>query len=340
MFKKAQIKLTIIYTALIFFLFWGMSCAIYFGIDRSLCSTLISEVKVSQPIQESGEFGEKEIALVRVVGQITLSHLRKGFIIFNGVLFVLIPIFSWFLAKKTLHPIYVTHEQQKQFVSDVSHELRTPLSILSGEIEVALEQERSVEEYRRVLNQTKEETENLSSLVDNLLFLARYDQGKLDLPLQQVDIVDLIYSVIGKYHIQALEKEISVIFESPEDSIILGAHEIFISRLFSNLLDNAIKYSNQRGKIVIKCSLSNQSVVLSVSDSGIGISQKELEKVWERFYRADTSRSETTGYGLGLSICQSIVSFYHGTITVNSLLGKGTTVSVKIPLSFSSNSHN
>lgn len=340
MFRKAQIRLTIIYTALIFFLFWGMSCAIYFGIDRSLCSTLISEVKTIQVAQNNGPFGEKEIALVRVVGQITLSHLRKDFLIFNGVLLVLIPLFSWFLAKKTLRPIQEAHEQQKQFVSDVSHELRTPLAIIQGEMEVTLTQDRPIEEYKQVMTRTKEETENLSSLVENLLFLARYDQGKFDLPLQKVDMVDLIYFVIGKYAKPALEKEITIIFEPPEESIILPAHEIFISQLISNLLDNALKYSYQRGKVVLKCALSHQSVVVSVSDSGMGISQKELEKVWERFYRADASRSETSGYGLGLSICKSIVSFYHGTITLNSQLGEGTTVTVKIPLSFSSNSHN
>lgn len=260
--------------------------------------------------------------------------------IFNGVLFVLIPFASWFLAKKTLQPIQIAHDQQKQFVSDVSHELRTPLAIIQGEMELALEKERLVCEYKQILHRAKQESKRLTSLVENLLFLARYDQNQRVISPKAVDVVDKIYQTMHKFEKDAKNKSIKLVFDPPEEGILVEAHESFISELLANLLDNAIKYSYPKGKIIVKCYIEHSWMILEVIDFGIGIPSNEKNKVWNRFYRVDPSRSETSGYGLGLAICKAIVSFYRGSIHFQSDGKTGTKFIVKIPLKFSSNSHN
>lgn len=331
MFKKAQIKLTIIYSALIITLFWGMSFAIYNGMRRYLGEAYVSQVSEYQSILQKGDLSEREIDIIKTAGRITLSHLRRGFLIFNSILFILIPIASWFLAKKTLQPIQVAHDQQKQFVSDVSHELRTPLAIIQGEMELALEKERSSSEYQEIVKRSKEESVRLVSLVENLLFLARYDQGKMKIPSMEVDMVEQIYKTMRKYKQEAQNKEIQLVFEPPEEVIVFQAHESFISELISNLLDNAIKYAYPQRKVTLECLLENPWIILKVRDFGLVIPPEDVVKIWDRFYRVDTSRSENKGYGLGLSICKSIVSYYKGTIHVHSNETFGTVFTVKIP---------
>jgi len=213
----------------------------------------------------------------------------------------------------------------------VAHELRTPLSIMSGELEVALRKERTPADYQQVLNSSKQETDRLIELSENLLFLARADQGRQAIEFEKVDITDLIGSVIAGLQAQSTKQEIAIHFQPEEEPTFVEGQPGMLTRLFLNLIQNAIQYTPSHGEIWISLSTGKQYVEVEVRDTGVGIPPEEQEKIFNRFYRVDASRSQTKGYGLGLAICKSIVELHHGRITVRSALRKGSTFTVILP---------
>jgi signal transduction histidine kinase len=235
------------------------------------------------------------------------------------------------MTRRTLAPVQHIHEQQKQFVSDVAHELRTPLSIMSGELEVALRKERTPADYRQVLNSSKQETDRLIELSENLLFLARTDQGRQAIEFERVDITDLIGSIIAGLQAESMRKGTTIHFQPEEEPTFARGQAGMLRRLFLNLTHNAIQYTPSQGKIWISLSTSKEYVEVKVRDTGAGIPPEEQEKIFNRFYRVEPSRSRTKGYGLGLAICKSIVELHHGRITVRSALGQGSTFTVVLP---------
>src|SRR5216683_2187268 len=192
MFTQAQIKFTIFYSALFLLLFWSFSFGLYFWMDSSFGEGFISRVYQRQSTTKDFQPNDKNYKVVTIAGDVALDQLQNILIVLNGCLLIIIPVASWFLAKRTLAPVQKIHEQQKQFVSDASHEMRTPLSIISGEIEVVLNKKRNAEEYRQILISTKEETNRISHLVENLLFLAKNDQNSQSFTLEDIDITDSI----------------------------------------------------------------------------------------------------------------------------------------------------
>jgi len=244
---------------------------------------------------------------------------------------IIVPVIAWLMTRRTLAPVQHIHEQQKQFVSDVAHELRTPLSIMSGELEVALRKERTQADYQQVLNSSKQETDRLIELSENLLFLARADQGRQAIEFGKVDITDLIGSVIAGLQAQSTKQEIAIHFQPEEEPTFARGQAGMLSRLFLNLIQNAIQYTPSHGEIWISLSTGKQYVEVEVRDTGVGIPPEDQQKIFDRFYRVDQSRSQTKGYGLGLAICKSIVELHHGSITVRSALGKGSTFTVILP---------
>lgn len=302
--------------------------------ERSFGEGYISKVKQAQQQQQGenqGEFNDTKTAVALIAGDVALNQLREVLLVVNGIYFLIIPLFSFYLAKKTLRPIEETHEQQKQFVSDVSHELKTPLSIMNGELEISLQKQQLPKNYKAVLTSTKEEVSRLIALVDNLLLFARIDQKHNPLPNSILDLTDIINNVIIKLKPKIKEKNISVRFIPPEENMPYYGQEVLMSQMFFNLIDNAIKYTNPKGEILIKLEYKKESVVVSIRDNGIGIQKDKLEKIFDRFYRSDQSRSKAKGYGLGLAIAKAIVQKHKGDISVSSIENKGSTFTVKLP---------
>ena len=333
MFKEAKVKLTIFYSILFLVLFWVFSFGLYFWISNSFGENYISQVQEQKQIgQFEGEFDDKnEVILLNIAGEVAIGKLRNMLLILNGGFLIIIPVVAWVLTRRTLTPVQQIHEQQKQFVSDVSHELRTPLSIMSGEIEIALRKSRKTNEYIQVLTSSKQELGHLISLVENLLFLARQDQKAISLQSEKVDLTDILNNVISTLKEKINKKKIVLKLYPADESITIIGQASMLRQLFFNIIDNAIIYTPENGKIDIALSTNTNHVIIKVKDTGIGIAPKEQKKVFERFYRVDSSRSQTKGYGLGLAICQSIVSIHKGHIDITSKLGKGTTVTVYLP---------
>jgi heavy metal sensor kinase len=229
---------------------------------------------------------------------------------------------------QTFDRLEKSFRRQKQFVADASHELRTPLSVILGQSEITLRKERGVEEYKNALTAIGEATGLMSEIVGKLLTLARLGSDKIELKMEPTDLGEVIREAMKVVTPLATRKGIIINLVANEQALVPG-DRVALLELFVNVLDNATKYNVQDGKIDIAIAKQSDSIITEIKDTGIGISGEDLEKVFDRFYRVDKSRSkEGGGIGLGLSICEEIVRLHGGRIEIKSQIGTGTTVSI------------
>ena len=222
--------------------------------------------------------------------------------------------------------------QVRQFSADASHELRTPLTIVRGEIELALRSVKAPEEYRRVLESTLEEILRLTSIIDNLLTLAKADQGLYRAEFSEVDLKLLVEELYEDSEVLASRKKIRVALETGTPVTIVGDRGR-LRQLFLNLIDNAIKYTGEGGSVTMAVTREDGSAVFRVADTGVGIPPEDIPRIFDRFYRVDKARSrEMGGTGLGLSIAKWIAELHRGTIDVASEPQKGSVFTVKLPV--------
>lgn len=258
-----------------------------------------------------------------------------------GVAFVFLVLTVWLgriMSSQAMLPIRQSYIRQQQFVADASHELRTPLSILLSSIE-ALDMEYPAEENtfaQHVRQGMKEEIQRMRKLSDDLLLLARSDSKQMELYHDWVDISDLVMQTVARMEPQARTQQIRLEPDIPE-TLRIRLDSEKVTRLLVILLENAIKYNTPGGSVKLtvsqKTSQQGNVVILEVCDTGIGIPEKELLHIFERFYRVDRQRSrQTGGHGLGLSIAKQITQGFGGTIQVQSVLGKGSVFRVELPL--------
>ncbi|MFC1617331.1 ATP-binding protein [Candidatus Margulisiibacteriota bacterium] len=218
------------------------------------------------------------------------------------------------------------------FTADASHELRLPITAIRGEAEVMLQKDRTIEEYRTVLANMVEEMDHMKKVLDRLLKLSRADSGEDPLDIKELNINKLVSKLIDYYQALAELKNIPLILSGSEKDIIIKGDREKLQELFSNLIENAIKYTNNNGKINLNIIIKKSFCEISIKDTGIGIPAKHLSSIFKRFYRVDKSRSrQEGGAGLGLSIAQMIAQAHNGKITVISELQKGSLFTVKLP---------
>jgi signal transduction histidine kinase len=229
-------------------------------------------------------------------------------------------------------------ERQRQFTSDASHELRTPLAVMRGDIEITLRRERSAEEYKRALMSNLEEIVRLSRLIEDLLTLARGDTGRVELRCEPVDLNDLCRRMVEYISPLADQREQALIYDPPAGApnapVMINADVLRIKQLLLNLLDNAIKYTEPRGRVTLGLKTEENVTIITVADTGRGIPEEDLPHIFERFFRrsAKTADRSAAGFGLGLSIVKWIVDSHGGRIEARSELGKGTEFIVRLPL--------
>jgi heavy metal sensor kinase len=222
-------------------------------------------------------------------------------------------------------------EQMRQFSADASHELQTPLTILKGEMEVALRQPRSPEEYQRILGSGLEEIDRINHLVAGLLLLARADAGVLRLDMQSIELLDFVADILQQMKPIANSHSVDLRLEAPDPVTISGDRE-HLRRLQFNLISNAIKYSDQGKSVSVEILSQGQWTVLKIRDEGRGIAPDEQKQIFNRFYRATrTGSRDRDGIGLGLSIASSIVKAHGGRIELVSGVNHGSTFSVYLP---------
>ncbi len=219
--------------------------------------------------------------------------------------------------------------REKQFTSDASHELRTPLSIIKGTLEVLIRKPREVEFYENKIKYIISETDRMAELVEQLLTLARYDSNKIKPDFKQVDLTSLLLSVIERNEKQLADKNLNLKFK-PDKEYLVQADIAMTDIILQNIFTNSIKYSGNDGNIDVDIIGKEESIHCIIKDNGIGMSSEETEKVFDRFYRADESRSAgVEGNGLGMSIVKKLADLQNTGISIISQTGKGTTVILK-----------
>jgi heavy metal sensor kinase len=220
-----------------------------------------------------------------------------------------------------------------EFTADASHELRTPVSLIRTEAELALRRSRGEAEYKESLRHILLEAERTTTLIEQLLAMARADAGRETLHMQPVDLRETLRSVAQSWRqvadIRNLQFSANLI---NHDSFVMG-DSLALRRLADILLDNAFKYTQSSGSVQLSLVQSRDRVVMTVKDSGLGIAEEDKARIFERFYRVDKARSrEQGGTGLGLAIAQWIVTQHRGTIAVESQLGHGSVFRVELPM--------
>ena len=219
-------------------------------------------------------------------------------------------------------------EKEKRFTSDVSHELRTPMSVIMAQCEYSMDENSSLDEYAESIQSIYSQGQKMTVLINQMLDIARLEMRPENYPKERVDLSALTDSICKD---MALIKEKGIAISSHIDAgLFISGNPGLLARAISNLISNAYRYGKDNGHIDVSLKKVEEQVVLTVSDDGIGIAEENIPKIFDRFYREDSSRTQN-GTGLGLSITKEIVQFHGGTIEVKSLLGIGSTFTVIFP---------
>jgi two-component system, OmpR family, heavy metal sensor histidine kinase CusS len=222
-------------------------------------------------------------------------------------------------------------ERISKFSGDIAHDLRTPVNNIRGEVEVALARARNVEEYRDVLGSCLEEAVRLSDLIGDLLFLARAESPLTHVRRERVDVAELLGGMRDYYEASAADGGVSLT-TSVDDSVIAEFDRTLMQRAVGNLVSNALAHTPAGGSVVLKANSDAAAIRIEVSDTGAGIPAEALPRVFDRFFRVDGSRSQSSGgTGLGLAIVQSIMQLHGGNVEIDSHPGQGTRVTLLVP---------
>jgi len=263
----------------------------------------------------------------------TLRNLLVTFLLVGVVMLAVILIVSRYLADRAIEPIAAAWEKQRQFVADASHELKTPLSIINANYDALMaNKEETIQSQTKWLNYMKIGTDRMTKLINDLLSLAKTEDANDAASKTPFEINTVIEEVLLSMETAVQHKGLTV-SSVIEPEIIMNSDPELVKQLFSILYDNAVKYTDADGRIEIKLQKQKNRILCTVKNTGEGIPIQDLPKIFDRFYRADPSRSSaTSGYGLGLSIARNIVNRLGGEITVASVRNEWTTFTIMLPM--------
>lgn len=283
--------------------------------DENVSSGMVNNLQFCRSNKKNGTlmvFTDKQAELDM------LDQLNRTTILIGIVSFVLLSVLAFFFSKKSIEPIKIAFEKQKQFVSDASHELKTPLTVISANADV-LSGEIGENKW---LNYIKAQTERMNVLVNDLLNLTRLENNSSDFIRLDFNLSQAITNTALPFECQAFET--NKIFDvDVDEGIYVNGSERHIKQMAAIFIDNALKYSNDGGTVCVKLKKQGDKSILSVFNTGSGVKESEKDKIFERFYRSDDSRSRMTGgYGLGLAIAKSIIEKHKFKLTVDNHEGE------------------
>jgi len=283
-------------------------------------------------LKRSTPQGTKLVFVDRTLHQKNLNNLLVIFILVGSISLVLLLSISIYFANRAIRPIKEMFEKQKQFIADASHELKTPLTVIKTNTSlISTNSEKSVKSQAKWLEYICLQVDKMSSLVDDMLSLAKYDYAEQSSFFIDFDLSKTLNSSVLSFEAILFEKNIELNAQIQPDIFLNGEKES-IKRLINILMDNAVKNTPENGSISVKLGCDKNKVEIAVKNTGTGIPSEHIEKIFERFYRVDTSRSkESGGYGIGLSIAKSIVEQHKGKIYAQSNVGTDTTFIVILP---------
>jgi len=234
---------------------------------------------------------------------------------------------------ESLSRIETAFQMQKSFVSHASHELRTPVTAFTGELELALMKERSPDEYRAVISSALEDGHRLSHLINQLLLFAQTTGAQEIHTRQKLRMDELVLDLLEKMSQKPVHREIGFLFdetELDEHILLVEGNEQLLSIAVGNVLDNALKYSPEGSQVSVKLMPEKPFITVCIQDHGQGISSSDMEHIFEPFYRSEKALI-VPGFGIGLSLTRRIVELHHGSLKIQSEIGAGTTVFIRVP---------
>lgn len=317
-FLVARLKLTFYYSITALVILGGSSVILY--------NTILSNFtqSISENIFLSGDIAQAILDKARDI-------LVNRFVTIDAIILFFIIILGFLLTEQTLKPIKSNMEKQKRFIADASHELRTPIAVVISGLEVNLNNKKlDLVSAKKTLEDTLNEMIEFSKLSNNLLDISKYDKP-MQAKYEFIDINELIKSIVGKNKNLAQLKNIKIETKIEEKAMIKG-DQTELKRVFFNILDNAIKYTGDGGMISVSDKINSNKYIVTISDSGVGIAEDILGKIFDPFFRGDASRS-TDGAGLGLTLSKKIIENHKGTISIKSQVNKGTNVTIALPIS-------
>ncbi len=335
LFHNASIKLTSIYVSIIMCISLLFSILLYNVSFREIQRSIHRPPGPIEQIllRENSSFAQElyEAQTERV--EHARNNLLVQFFVLNISIAVAGGVASYFLARRTLRPIEEAHEAQSRFTADASHELRTPIAAMRIENEIALsDPSLTIDDARTQLASTIEELDKLTALTENMLKMARLESETLEkAPYKVAAIVE---GAVSRVKPLASHKGQSFTVTKLPNKKVLVNQEAVTDALVV-LLDNAVKYSPEQARIKIVTEIEGKKAVIKVIDEGEGIPEEDLPHIFERFYRADSSRTKNgeKGFGLGLSIAQSIIEANAGTLSAKNTAKKGACFTIQLPLS-------
>lgn len=276
--------------------------------------------------------GDKSaLEIIVLSSQDSLKNQLRGqrfrFLIIDIAAILLLTAFAWFFTGRLLKPIMENQQNQIQFIASASHELRTPLAVILSTAECC--RNASQEELDGFLSTINKETLHMSALLDDMLTLFGSDGQHFPVKIQPVEMDTLVINSYEAFLPLAKQKSIDLAISLPEEPLpTCPADPQRISQVIAILIQNAISYTQEGGKIELSLSYNKSHFYISVTDNGIGISDEDKKKIFDRFYRAEKSRSSKEHFGLGLSIAYEIVQAHNGNITVSDAAGGGSVFTV------------
>jgi two-component system, OmpR family, sensor histidine kinase CiaH len=334
MFSSTRLKLTAWYLLIIMIISFLFSVAIYYGVSLALERRFY---EIENRLLGKENRPNPSSALQKPVLFEELQGAKRQLLILllfaNGAILIFSAGAGYFLAGKTLRPIEAMVEEQNRFVADASHELRTPIASIRVSAEVALRDDNlSLEEARKVLAGNNKDLDNLQKLAEDLLNLAKYQEGNINLDFQKTNIKEIIENAYKKISFFARSKNITINLDTKDS--FLYADTQSLEEMFLIFLDNAVKYTPGGGTVRLTARMENHHAIIEIADTGAGIDKKDMPHVFERFYRADKSRSklDTGGTGLGLALAKKIIDLHKGNVFISSQPNKGTVFTIKLPV--------
>ena len=261
-------------------------------------------------------------------------NLLKIFFLVGGISLIILLLISMYFANRTIKPIKEVFEKQKQFITDASHELKTPLTIIRTNTALVLSNsEETVKSQSKWIGYINSQIDRMSKLIDDMLSLAKLDNPQQKVYFSSFDISKTLENILLSFEAVLYESNIELDFHTNKNIFINGEKES-IKKLFNILMDNAIKNTPPKGKVFVNLSCEKNKIEIEIKNTGDGIPKEHIDKIFERFYRADDSRNrDSGGYGLGLSIAKSIVNEHNGNIYVKSNINEYTSFIVELPQS-------
>lgn len=326
MFIKTRVLLTIVYVAILVGILAsssGISKYIFSERLRVRFDELISGQQVAEPLPPPG---------------LDMRNIQEDFqntiLMVNGALLIVAAVLSYGLAGLTLRPIRSAYRRQRQFLGDASHELRTPLAILQTGLESQLRRNKDTKEEKKIKSHL-EEVHRMARLVEDLLKLSYFSEQSINLPKREnIELAPLLRETVERFEELAAKSNINFdLFTNDDTHVAVSGDKEMLSQAIANILKNAICYNKSGGSVEVRLSEAQSRAIIEIKDTGIGMSSQDIDHIFDRFYRAEKSRSRSAGgSGLGLSIADAVIRAHRGKIDIQSIPEKGTRVIVTLPV--------